>query len=69
VGANILLGLNQEFVWSMTVTSEVDITLSEERGKATGFNEFFGYGGVAIASIVTGYLAADFDPRLTLFSF
>ena len=69
VGANILLGLNQGFVWSMTVTSEVDITLSEERGKATGFNEFFGYGGVAIASIVTGYLAADFDPRLTLFSF
>ena len=69
VGANILLGLNQGFVWSMTVTSKVDITLSEERGKATGFNEFFGYGGVAIASIVTGYLAADFDPRLTLFSF
>jgi len=53
----------------MTVTSKVDITLPEERGKATGFNEFFGYGGVAIASIVTGYLAADFDPRLTLFSF
>jgi MFS family permease len=69
VGANILLGVNQGFVWSMTVTSKVDITLPEERGKATGFNEFFGYGGVAIASIVTGYLAADFSPRLSLFSF
>ena len=54
VAANILLGINQGFAWSMTVTSKVDITRAEQRGLATGFNEFAGYGGVAIAGIVTG---------------
>ena len=56
VAANILLGINQGFAWSMTVTSKVDITRAEQRGLATGFNEFAGYGGVAIAGLVTGYL-------------
>ena len=65
----MLLGINQGFAWSMTVTSKVDITRPEQRGLATGFNEFFGYSGVAIAGIVTGYLAAYFDPRWSLFSF
>lgn len=69
VAANVLLGINQGFAWSMTVTSKVDITRAEQRGLATGFNEFAGYGGVAIAGIVTGYLAADFDPRWSLFVF
>ena len=69
VAANILLGINQGFAWSMTVTSKVDITRAEQRGLATGFNEFAGYGGVAIAGLVTGYLAADFDPRMSLFIF
>jgi MFS family permease len=69
VAANVLLGINQGFAWSMTVTSKVDITRAEQRGLATGFNEFAGYGGVAIAGIVTGYLAADFDPRWSLFTF
>jgi MFS family permease len=69
VAANILLGVNQGFAWSMTVTSKVDITKPEQRGLATGFNEFAGYGGVAIAGIITGYMAVDFDPRLALFVF
>lgn len=69
VAANILLGINQGFAWSMTVTSKVDITRADQRGLATGFNEFAGYGGVAIAGLVTGYLAAEFDPRMTLFIF
>ncbi len=69
VAANILLGINQGFAWSMTVTSKVDITRAEQRGLATGFNEFAGYGGVAIAALATGYLAADFDPRMSLFIF
>jgi len=69
VAANILLGINQGFAWSMTVTSKVDITRAEQRGLATGFNEFANYGGVAIAGLVTGYLAADFDPRMSLFIF
>lgn len=69
VAANILLGLNQGFAWSMTVTSKVDITRAEQRGLATGINEFAGYGGVAIAGVVTGYLAVGFDPRASLFAF
>lgn len=69
IAANVLLGLNQGFAWSMTVTSKVDITTAEQRGLATGFNEFSGYSGVAIAGIITGYMATDLDPRLALFSF
>jgi len=69
IAANVLLGVNQGFAWSMTVTSKVDITRATQRGLATGFNEFAGYGGVAIAGVVTGYLAIGFDPRWSLFVF
>ena len=69
VAANVLLGVNQGFAWSMTVTAKLDITHANERGLATGFNEFAGYSGVAVAGIVTGYLATDFDPRWSLFVF
>ncbi len=69
VAANILLGVNQGFAWSMTVTSKIDICLAGERGLATGFNEFAGYGGVAIAGVVTGYMAVAYDPRFSLFAF
>lgn len=67
VAANILLGVNQGLAWSMTVTSKADITPAVQRGLATGFNEFAGYSGVAVAGIITGYLAADWDPRWALF--
>ena len=66
VAANILLGINQGFAWSMTVTSKLDIVRPDQRGVATGFNEFAGYGGVALAGLLTGYLASDFDPRTSL---
>jgi MFS family permease len=69
VAANILLGINQGFAWSMTVTSKLDIVRPEQRGVATGFNEFAGYGGVALAGLVTGYMASSFDPRQSLFVF
>ena len=69
VAANVLLGVNQGFAWSMTVTSKLDIVTPEQRGVATGFNEFAGYGGVALAGLITGYLASDFDPRWSLFIF
>jgi len=69
VAANILLGINQGFAWSMTVTSKLDIVRPDQRGVSTGFNEFAGYGGVALAGLITGYLAVDFDPRLSLFVF
>jgi len=69
IAANVLLGINQGFTWSMTVTSKLDIVLPGQRGTATGFNEFAGYGGVALAGLITGYLASDFDPRWSLFVF
>ena len=69
VAANVLLGINQGFTWSMTVTSKLDIVRPEQRGLATGFNEFSGYGGVALAGLITGYLAVDFNPRASLFGF
>lgn len=69
VAANVLLGINQGFAWSMTVTSKLDIVRHDQRGLATGFNEFAGYSGVALAGLVTGYLASDFDPRMSLFAF
>lgn len=69
VAANILLGINQGFAWSMTVTSKLDIVRADQRGVATGINEFAGYGGVALAGLITGYLASYFDPRMSLFVF
>ncbi|MDH3350694.1 MAG: MFS transporter [Gammaproteobacteria bacterium] len=69
IAANVLLGVNQGFAWSMTVTSKLDIVRPEQRGLATGFNEFAGYGGVALAGLITAYLAADFEPRQSLFVF
>jgi len=69
VAANVLLGVNQGFTWSMTVTSKLDIVRPQQRGLATGFNEFAGYGGVAIAGLITSYLATGFDPRSSLFAF
>jgi MFS family permease len=53
IAANILLGVNQGFCWSMTVTAKLDIVRANQRGLATGFNEFAGYGGVALAG--TGF--------------
>lgn len=69
VAANVLLGMNQGFAWSMTVTAKADIAHAHERGLATGFNEFAGYGGVAIASIVTAYLVLEHGVRDTLLEF
>jgi MFS family permease len=69
VAANVLLGVNQGFAWSMTVTAKMDIVTARERGLATGFNEFAGYSGVALAGLATGYLASTYSPRMTLFVF
>ena len=69
VAANVFLGINQGFAWSMTVTSKVDITKAEQRGFATGVNEFAGYAAVGIGGLVTGYLAQIYGPREALFGF
>ncbi|WP_019583407.1 MFS transporter [Thioalkalivibrio sp. ALE16] len=69
VAATVLLGVNQGLAWSMTQTAKMDITRADERGFTMGMNEFSGYVGVAVAGIVTGYMAAAFGPRWGLLIF
>ncbi|MEK6750157.1 MAG: MFS transporter [Pseudomonadota bacterium] len=69
VAATVLLGVNQGFTWSMTQTAKLDLTLADQRGLTLGLNEFSGYIGVAVAGIVTGYMAQELGPRLGLFIF
>lgn len=69
VAATVLLGVNQGLTWSMTQTSKLDLTTADQRGLAIGLNEFSGYFGVAVAGIVTGYLATAYGPREGLMLF
>ena len=69
VAANLFLGINQGFAWSMTVTSKVDITRAEQRGLATGINEFAGYAAVGLAGLATAWLAQLVGPREALLGF
>lgn len=57
VAATVLLGVNQGLCWSMTQTSKLDITRADQRGLTMGLNEFAGYVGVALAGVVTAYVA------------
>jgi MFS family permease len=63
VAANVLLGVNQGLAWSMTVVMKIDLVGPERRGFALGLNEAAGYGGVALAAAVSGWLAAEFVAR------
>lgn len=58
--ANIFLGANQAFAWTMTVTKQLDLAGSKQRGLAMGINEATGYIGVAISTTLTGIIAADY---------
>jgi MFS family permease len=69
VAATVLLGVNQGLTWSMTQTSKLDLTTAEQRGLTIGLNEFSGYFGVAVAGIITGYLATAYGPREGLMLF
>jgi MFS family permease len=69
VFATVLLGLNQGLCWSMTQTAKLDITEPHERGLTLGLNEFAGYVGVALAGIVTAYLATSLGARAGLLVF
>jgi MFS family permease len=69
VAATVLLGVNQGLAWSMTQTSKLDLTSADQRGLTIGLNEFSGYFGVAVAGIVTGYLATAYGPREGLMIF
>jgi MFS family permease len=63
VAANVLLGVNQGLAWSMTVVMKIDLVGPRRRGLALGLNEAAGYGGVAIAAVVSGWLASDLAAR------
>ncbi len=63
VAANVLLGINQGLAWSMTVVMKVDLVGPRRRGLALGLNEAAGYGGVALAAGLSGWLAAEFVAR------
>src|SRR5439155_486079 len=63
VAANALLGINQGLAWSMTVVMKIDLVGPRRRGLALGLNESAGYGGVALAAGVSGWLAGSFAAR------
>jgi MFS family permease len=63
VAANALLGVNQGLAWSMTVVMKVDLVGPRRRGLALGLNEAAGYGGVALAAAVSGWLATEYAAR------
>ncbi len=69
VAATVLLGINQGLTWSMTQTSKLDITRADQRGLTIGLNEFSGYVGLALAGIITAYLATMLGPRSGLLLF
>ena len=69
VAATVLLGVNQGLAWSMTQTAKLDLTSADQRGLTIGLNEFAGYFGVAVAGVVTGYLATLYGPREGLLMF
>jgi MFS family permease len=63
VAANVLLGVNQGLAWSMTVVMKIDLVGPKRRGFALGINESAGYGGVALAAILSGWLASEYAAR------
>lgn len=69
IAAAALLGVNQGLTWSMTLTSKLDLTRPERRGLTNGINEFAGYGGVALAGLLTAWLAQTLGARSALFWF
>lgn len=69
ITANMFLGISQGFTWTMTVTSQIDLADSNQRGLAVGINEATGYVAVGLAGLVTAYLAQAYGPRLALLGF
>lgn len=63
LGANALLGANQGLAWSMTVVMKIDLAKPDQRGLATGLNEFAGYGGLALVALLTGVVASRYGLR------
>jgi MFS family permease len=69
VAANVLLGINQGLTWSTTVIMKIDLVGPARRGLALGLNESSGYGALALAALITGWLAAEHGLRPAPFLF
>lgn len=69
VAATLLLGVNQGLTWSMTQTSQLDLTRRDQRGLTLGLNEFAGYVGLALAGVISAYLATTLGTRLGILIF
>ena len=69
VAANALLGVNQGFTWTMTVTSQIDLASNHQRGLAIGINEATGYIAVGLAGLGAAYLAHRLGARPALLLF
>ncbi|MDD3576434.1 MFS transporter [Halothiobacillus sp.] len=67
--ATVFLGINQGLSWSMALNSKLDLTHARQRGLVNGFNEFAGYGGVAIAGILSALAVHALGARTGLFIF
>jgi MFS family permease len=52
--------------WSMSQTMTLDLAGPQERGRAMGISEFAGYGGVAMAGLLTGWAASALGARAGL---
>ncbi len=63
IAANVLLGLNQGFAWSSTVTMKIDLVGDKNRGLAMGINEFAGYISVGLVAFLTGWVAQNYGIR------
>ncbi len=61
--ANVLLGLNQGFAWSSTVTMKIDLVGDKNRGLAMGINEFAGYISIGLVAYLTGWIAQNYGIR------
>src|SRR5687767_8346143 len=59
IAANVLLGASQGLTWSTTVIMKIDLVGPARRGLAMGLNEAAGYGALALAALLTGYIAAE----------
>lgn len=63
VFANILLGINQGFTWSMTVNMKIDLAGPKYGGLVVGLNEFAGYFAVSVTALLSGYIASAYGVR------
>jgi MFS family permease len=69
IAANVFLGVNQGLTWTMTVTSQIDLAASHQRGLAVGINEAAGYVAVGASGFGTAWLAAEIGARPALLIF